>query len=276
MHPFFDKLQELLSAGVPFVAVTLVEAIGSTPQDTGSKMLVTAEGLAFGTVGGGRVEAKAIDQARAMLASPTGPRTLFVNWNLQNDVKMTCGGAVKLFFESFHHAPWNIVIFGAGHIAQALVRTLLNLDCRLTSLDTRKEWLDKLPDSPKLNKIHTDNLASHVATLPQDAAVLLMTMGHSTDVPVLIEALRRGGFPYLGVIGSAAKRAKLKTGILDSGISEESFATVHCPMGLDIGTNHPYEIALSISAQLLQLRDSRHEGNEARRHEVGTRQSGNK
>jgi len=255
VQPYLDKLQELLAAGIPFVSVTLVEAIGSTPQDSGSKMLVTADGLCFGTVGGGRVEAKAIDQAKTMLASPA-PKTLFVNWNLQNDVKMTCGGAVKLFFESYHHAPWNIVIFGAGHIAQALVRTLLNLDCRLTSLDTRKEWLDKLPDSPKLNKIYTDNLAAQVANLPQDASVVLMTMGHSTDVPILIEALRRGGFPYLGVIGSAAKRAQLKKGILQAEIPEASFAGVHCPMGLDIGTNHPYEIALSIASQLLQIRDS--------------------
>ena len=138
----------------------------------------------------------------------------------------------------------------------AFFRTLLNLDCRITSLDSRKEWLDKLPDSPKLNRIHTDNLAAQVANLPQDASVILMTMGHSTDVPILIEALRRGGFPYLGVIGSAAKRAQLKKGILQAEIPETSFAGVHCPMGLDIGTNHPYEIALSIASQLLQIRDS--------------------
>src|SRR6478752_1264956 len=101
MEGYFDKVQELLAGGEPFVSVTLVEAVGSTPQDAGSKMLVTRAGLAFGTVGGGRFEAKAIDQAIAILNQPRGPRTLFVDWNLQTDVKMTCGGTVKLFFEAF-------------------------------------------------------------------------------------------------------------------------------------------------------------------------------
>jgi xanthine dehydrogenase accessory factor len=255
MHPYFDKLQELLAEGAPFVAVTLIDAIGSTPQDAGSKMLVTQDGLAFGTVGGGRVEAKAIEQAKALLAAGA-PRTLFVNWNLQNDIKMTCGGAVKLFFESFASNPWSIAIFGAGHIAQALVRTLLNLDCRILCCDSRPEWLSRLPDSPRLVTTLADDPAGQVARLPAGAFVLLMTMGHSTDAPILVQALRRGDFVYLGVIGSAAKRAALKKGVLEAGIDPEKFAAVHCPMGLDLGTNHPYEIAISIAAQLIQLRDA--------------------
>src|SRR3954470_6166680 len=105
MEGYFEKVQELFAAGDPFVSVTLIDAVGSTPQDAGSKMLVTREGLAFGTVGGGRVEAKAIDQALAMLAQGRAAATLFVDWNLQTDVKMTCGGTVKLFFEAFARAP---------------------------------------------------------------------------------------------------------------------------------------------------------------------------
>jgi xanthine dehydrogenase accessory factor len=218
-------------------------------------MIVTTKRLTFGTVGGGRIEAKAIDQARTMLA-PGSPNTLFVNWNLQNDVKMTCGGAVKLFFERFATEAWPIAIFGAGHIAQALVRTLLNLDCRITCFDARPEWIARLPQSPRLERVCADDLASRIATLPVGACVLLMTKGHSTDTPILIEALRRGSdFPYVGVIGSDAKRAALRRGILESGIEPHAFDAVHCPMGLDFGTNHPYEIALSIVAQLLQVRD---------------------
>jgi xanthine dehydrogenase accessory factor len=188
-----------------------------------------------------------------MLAA--GSRNLLVSWNLQNDIKMTCGGAVKLFFEAYATRPWNVVVFGAGHVAQAVVRTLLNLDCRITCLDARGEWLAKLPESAKLVKVHTNELAGQVTTLPAGAFVLLMTMGHSTDTPILVEALRRGGWGYLGVIGSAAKRAALRRGVLEAGIAEERFAEVHCPMGLDLGTNHPYEIALSIVGQLVQVRD---------------------
>ena len=256
MEGYFDKVQELLAAGDPFVSVTLVDAVGSTPQDAGSKMLVTRAGLAFGTVGGGRVEAKAIDQALAILNQERSPRTLFVDWNLQADVKMTCGGTVKLFFEAFARTPWDIVIFGAGHVAQALVRTLLNLDCRITCFDSRAEWIARLPAHPRLHAIVTDDLASRVASLPAGAFALLMTKGHSTDTPILVEALRRhGDFPYVGVIGSAAKRAALRRGLIELGGDANAFESVHCPMGLALGTNHPYEIGLSIAAQLVQMRD---------------------
>jgi xanthine dehydrogenase accessory factor len=258
VDPHFDKLQELLSAGVPFVAVTLVEAIGSTPADAGSKMLVTAEGRAHGTVGGGRVEVRAVAEAQSLLAetAPGQPRTRLVSWNLQTDIKMTCGGAVKLYFEVFTPTRWPIVIFGAGHVAQALVRTLLNLDCHLTVYDQREEWLARLPASPKLTTHYSPNLPEVASALPDSAFVLLMTQGHSVDAPVLVELLKRDPFPYLGVIGSAAKRAALKKNVLAAGIDERLFEQVHCPMGLDLGTNHPYEIALSIAAQLVQTRDA--------------------
>src|SRR5438105_15637824 len=109
-HGFVERLAELSQSGVPFVCVTMVHAQGSTPQDAGSKMLVTAEGLITGTVGGGRVEYKAIQHAQAMLDKPTTdsrqPIAQLVEWNLKRDVGMTCGGSVKLFFETYNHSDW--------------------------------------------------------------------------------------------------------------------------------------------------------------------------
>src|SRR5277367_4350637 len=117
---FYDRLVALEREGTPFVLVTLVETLGSTPQDAGAKMLVTSAGLHRGTVGGGRVEAAALQFAQEMLApGVTQPR--FASWSLKGDVGMTCGGSVKFYFEP-HPAggsAWPIVIFGAGHIAQA-------------------------------------------------------------------------------------------------------------------------------------------------------------
>src|SRR4051812_35297502 len=90
-HGFVERLAELSQGGVPFVCVTMVQAVGSTPQDAGSKMLVTASGLHSGTVGGGRVELKSIEHARSMLAQPANkaPLTELVEWNLKRDVGMT-------------------------------------------------------------------------------------------------------------------------------------------------------------------------------------------
>src|SRR5881227_4221453 len=134
MPTFFEALNELMAMDVPLVAVTVVDTIGSVPQDRGAKMIVTAEGLRFGTVGGGKVETKAIAEARRMLSGEESASTKFAQWNLQKDVGMTCGGVVKLYFESHNVGRWRIVIFGAGHVANALITMLQHFDCAITCI----------------------------------------------------------------------------------------------------------------------------------------------
>jgi xanthine dehydrogenase accessory factor len=244
-----------MAAEVPLVTVTVVDTIGSVPQDRGAKMIVTAAGLKFGTVGGGKVETKAIGEAQAMLRGAEAETTKFAQWNLQKDVGMTCGGVVKLYFESHNVGKWRIVVFGAGHVANALVNLLVHIDCHVTCIDPRQEWLDKLPASPKLTHVRSDDMPSLVKTIPDDAFVILMTMGHSTDKPILIEILRTRTFPYLGVIGSDAKAAILRRDIAEAGLPEEAKRAFFCPIGLDLGSNHPYEIAVSVVAQMIGIRD---------------------
>ena len=255
MSDFFAQLQALLASGAPFVSVTVVHTVGSVPQDQGAKMLVTAEGLRHGTVGGGRVERKAIEEAQRLLSPDAPERTHFVEWNLKRDVGMTCGGSVKLYFEAFNLTRWRIAVFGAGHVAGALIPLLVQLDCHVTCYDTREEWLARLPDSPRLSRVLSPDLPAEVAKLPDDAFVLLMTMGHATDRPILLEILRGRDFPYLGVIGSAAKAARLKKDVVEAGLPPQLRDAFFCPVGLDVGSNHPVEIAVSVAAQLLQQRD---------------------
>lgn len=257
MPTFFDALGELMAAEVPLVTVTIVDTVGSVPQDRGAKAIVTADGLHFGTVGGGKVETKAIAEAQKMLRGEIADTTHFVQWNLNKDVGMTCGGIVKLYFEAHNAGRWKIVVFGAGHTAQALVSLLVHLDCHLTCIDPRNEWLSRLPDSPKLTKVRSDDMPSLVAKLPEDAYVVLMTMGHTTDKPILIEILRTRTFPYLGVIGSEAKANILRRDVAEAGLPPEMQRAFFCPIGLELGTSHPWEIALSVAAQLVQVRDSR-------------------
>ncbi len=256
MPTFFEALNDLMAAETPLVTVTVVDTAGSVPQDRGAKMIVTGEGLYFGTVGGGRVETKAIAEAKRMLSGEIADNTRFAQWNLAKDVGMTCGGIVKLYFESHNVGRWHIVIFGAGHVANALTTMLVHFDCAITCIDPREEWLAKLPQSPKLTTIQTPDMPSMVKNLPDDAFVILMSMGHRTDEPVLIEILRTRKFPYLGVIGSDAKANVLRRGIAAAGLPEAAQQAFHCPIGIEIGTNHPYEIALSVIAQLIQTRDA--------------------
>jgi xanthine dehydrogenase accessory factor len=252
---FYEKLVGLEKEGAPFVLVTLVEALGSTPQDAAAKMLVTAKGLHSGTVGGGKVEAAALKLAMEVLEKGDAkPR--FVSWTLKGDVGMTCGGSVKFYFEPhFGFGPWDIAVFGAGHVAQALIPVLLPLPCNVTCTDTRSEWLGRLPQAPNLRVIQSETPENLVPKLPDSAFLLVMTMGHSTDRPILRRALTERNFPFIGVIGSSAKAAVLRRELVADGVTEEQASRFHCPVGLDFGTNHPHEIAISIAGQILSERD---------------------
>ncbi len=255
MTTWFEALNELAASNAPFVAVTVVDTLGSTPQDRGSKMLVTAEGRVHGTTGGGRIEARCLAEAKALLDDPTAPKTRFFQWSLEKDIGMTCGGVVRVYFEAFNVTRWNIVVFGAGHVAQSVIELLSKLDCRITCIDPRQEWLARIPDSPKITKIKASDMAGEVAKIPEQSFVVLMTMGHSSDSPILVEILRNRTFPYLGVIGSHSKAKRLRQDIAAAGLPEEAQKAFRCPIGLEIGSDAPAEIAVSVAAQLLEERD---------------------
>jgi len=256
-HGLIERLAEMAAEGEPFVLVTLVETVGSTPQDAGTKMLVDVAGLRFGTVGGGKVEQRAIAAAQALLADPAPKACTLVEWNLKRDVGMTCGGTVTLLFETYHRHPWRVVVFGAGHVGQAVIRCLLLLDCEVACIDSRAEWLGRLPDAAQLEKVRLDEPADHVARLRPGDHVVCMTMGHAADRPIL-EAVFRSGIDLasVGVIGSRAKREVLRRELEAAGISAETVARLRCPIGLPLGSNQPGEIAVSVVAEILQMRDA--------------------
>lgn len=257
-------MNELLLQNTPFVSVTVVDAIGSIPNQIGAKMLVTADGLHYGTVGGGKVETRALSEAKKLLTNDSSlkqdnnSKSMFINWVLDRDLGMTCGGSVKMYFEAHNTNPWRVIIFGAGHCSNALINILMKLDCRITCIDPRQEWLDKLPFATKVSKIMSSDMPSKIDTIPDDAFVVLLTMGHATDKPILISLLKRypgKKFPYIGVIGSKAKAAILLKDLAEANLPASHKDLYHCPMGLPLGSNHPQEIAISIAAQLLQERD---------------------
>lgn len=247
-------MTELDRAGAPFVCVTLIAAKGSVPQEIGSKMVVTETGRSNGTIGGGRVEEAAIRHAKELLTNKPETPCQTVEWNLQRDIGMTCGGMVTFLFERFHRNAWNIVIFGAGHVSQSLARLLATLACRVTVYDTRPDQLALLPTASNIHAHVVDPLTNAVAEIPEGAFVALMTQGHRSDFPVLERILKTRKFPYLGVIGSAAKAAVLKRELREAGVTEDLDRVFRCPLGLPLGKDCPEEIAISIAAEFLQVR----------------------
>lgn len=252
---FLERFQFLQSKGQSFCVVTLVDAKGSTPQDIGARAIVTLEGIFFGTVGGGKLENHAIFHSVELLKTSKHDKKL-LKVNLQKDLGMSCGGEVSLFLETFYSkANWNIAVFGAGHVAQELVPLLQKLDCNIIVIDSRSEWLNKLPKVKNTQLIQSIDMANELKNVPSQSFVALMTMGHSTDLPILENALKNYQFPYVGVIGSQTKAKKIKNELNELGISNEKINSVYCPIGESFGSNSPTEIAFSIVSQLLKIRD---------------------
>ena len=251
------KLQDLAESGTDAVVVTVIGVRGSVPADPGAKMIVTGAGLVWGTVGGGKIEARALSEAIGLLADPKAVCKSDC-WNLQRDVGMTCGGEMTLLFEVHRALPiWRIYLFGAGHVAQALVPVLQTLSCRVTVFEVREDWLVRLPEGPNMKKCLVARFEDGVGEIEDGGFVLSITQGHSMDFPVLRDVfLSERHLPFVGVIGSASKRAVLARDLREAGISREKIGTLVCPLGLPIGGNSPAEIAISIAAQLLKTRDS--------------------
>jgi xanthine dehydrogenase accessory factor len=235
----------------PLVLVTVVAASGSAPGKPGSKMIVTRAGLE-GTVGGGKVEAAALLRARELLGSMAGPETQ--EYHVTQDLGMTCGGSMTLLFESMT-APPRLVIFGAGHVSQALCGMAVLAGFDVTVCDEREEWLteDRFPDA---RERVLGPLAEAVSRVVIDATtfVACVTPGHASDEDVLLGVLSGGARPrYVGAIGSRRKAAILRKELMARGVSEADAASVRVPMGLDIGAVDPREIAVSVVAELVAV-----------------------
>lgn len=243
--------------GAPFCVITVVDARGSIPQEIGARAIVGPDGLIYGTIGGGRIEARGCERARELLAPGSNQTMLVERVNLHRDVGMTCAGDMTLVYEIFRpDSEWNIVIFGAGHIAQKLCRFLAEMDCRITCIDTRPEWLGRLPDNGRVRRRLVANFEDGVdQAVTRGAFVLVMTMGHATDIPVL-HALyeRQPEAGFLGVLGSDGKAAIMRRELRQSGLPEDFVGRITCPMGEKFGDNTPPEIAASILTMLLRKR----------------------
>lgn len=261
-----EHLQKLHAEQISYVLVTLVDIQGSAPQVVGAKMLVTSGGLFWGTVGGGKIEAHSIRHAQELLLAASKETATdksfseLKKWNLQTQIGMSCGGEVSLFFDVQFLKSWPIYIFGAGHISQELCRLLSTWSCQVQVFDPRPEWLERLPS--RIKAVRSENPPSEINSLAENGFVLCMTQGHATDLPILSAALIKNQnnpaekrFPFVGVIGSSTKARKIKLELKQLGIQDSEIERIQCPLGLPIGNNTPAEIAVSIAAQLLAVRD---------------------
>jgi xanthine dehydrogenase accessory factor len=256
----FKEIAEKREAGHTFVLATMVRSRGSSPRDVGAKMLVFPDGAIFGTIGGGNFEKMVIEDCLGLFkggdhAGRTGSRTLFKTYRFSRSgpdaTGMCCGGEADIFMELFA-PPERLVIFGGGHIARDLVKIAASLDFRITIIDDRQEILSQY--QRPIETILTDSeYEDHLPALNENCYVVIVTRSHIVDRRVLARVIREN-VAYLGMIGSRTKVSDTIAFLKAHGIEDSLLDKVHTPIGLDIGAEGPYEIAISIAAELIAAR----------------------
>lgn len=255
-----DFTHETGTAG--FVLVRVVEAKGSTPRDTDAWMLVSAAG-SLGTIGGGRLELEAIDQARNVLAgAEASPLAL----PLGPAIGQCCGGHVTLSFEIIPPARFSEVeamvaaedasdpevwLFGGGHVGRALAAALLLLPVKVQVVETR---VDELARTPRDATRHLTALPeSLVAGIAPGSAVIVLTHDHALDFLIVSAALKRDDLAQVGMIGSTTKRATFEHQFIREGGDRARLAKLTCPIGRKVADKRPAVIAATVAADIIAV-----------------------
>lgn len=259
-----EALARFLLAPEPVIRVLVKTVEGSAPREEGAFMLVSPTRL-FGTIGGGFAEFDAIDHARNLLREKKAASEKITL--LGPDSGQCCGGRLTLSFaevteemaialleqaeEAVRALPL-VALFGAGHVGNALVTALSPLPFRLLMVETRADALSGLPQG--LEKRLTAMPEMVIADLPPGAIVLILTHDHALDFLIASEALKRDDLAYVGMIGSASKRASFAGHFRRDGNDPALLDRLTLPIGGDrVKDKRPAVIAAMVAAEMLSL-----------------------
>lgn len=216
-------------------------------------MLVYKNGAIDGSIGGGALEKKVIGQALDVLKNNTAQ---IVTHNLVNELAMCCGGIVKLFIEPVMSRK-KLYIFGAGHCGKALAKFAADLDFNVSLIDDRYDAFEGI-DNSECTLIN-DHHATAIENLnfDENTYIVILTYNHAFDREILALTSKKA-HGYIGMIGSLRKVAIAKKNIVSSNIlNEQEVNEIDMPIGLDIKAITPQEIAISILAKLIEVRNKK-------------------
>lgn len=251
MKDIYQKIIEIENSSQKAVVCTVISTKGSTPRKTGAKMLVFENKSIFGTIGGGALENKVIDEAVEVLIAD---KAKIVHHDLVNEFDMCCGGSVDVFMEPIKN-KMKLHIFGAGHIGKFLAKIAVDLNFSVSLIDEREEGFENI-NSKEINCINEQHISAiEKLTFDQQTFVVVLTHDHAYDREIVALCSKKES-AYLGMIGSQRKAEMAKKILISSDlISKEKFATIDSPIGFDINAITPEEIAVSILAKLISVRN---------------------
>ncbi len=257
MREILEAFLDEIRFGRRAVLATIVRSSGSTPRTMGARLIVHADGTSRGTIGGGAFEAMVIFDAKALLAAPKlAPalkRYTFTEHG-EDALGMACGGTAEVLLEPTGPSE-RLIVFGAGHVGLALARLARTVGFAPELIDDRPEWCE-IARAEALGRVWQcgGDYQSGIPELDPSCFIAVVTRCHRTDRAAL-KAVIGLNARYVGLIGSRRKKAVIFAALgAEDGVPQEALARVHCPIGLPIGGETPEEIAVSIVAELLQVK----------------------
>lgn len=252
----YRSIVETLAHGEAVAIATVTKASGSVPRGVGSKMLVWRDGTIEGTVGGGTMEERVIQEAREAIGDgrPRYREYLFAS-DAENSVGL-CGGQAEVFIEVVRPQQ-TLMIIGAGHIAVPLAKMGAMNGFRVVMVDDRAEFItpERFPDAAERIHVHYERESERLDLMPIqiDAATHVVVATWGWDEPALAQVLKSPA-PYVGLVSSRRKFKLIADLLRQHGYGDEDIARIHAPIGLDIGAETPDEIAVAIMGEIIMQR----------------------
>ena len=250
LQEVYKAICESLQRGDAVCVATVIATAGSTPRESGAKMVIWENGRSLGSVGGGQLELRVMEAAKEVFRSG---RPALLHFALKDEGAGDpgiCGGDADVFLE-LAGGKLHLVVIGGGHVGQALSRMAALAGFRVTVMDDRDLDSDLFPDEVELMQVE-DYGRLPLERVGRTSCVAVMTPEHAADREALRQLVDLP-LAYLGMIGSRRKVAATFQHLRDDSVTEESLSRVHAPIGLDIGADTPEEIAISILAEIVQV-----------------------
>ncbi len=250
----FEEIVQLRRAGLRAALATVIVRKGSTPRKDAAKMLIYEDGRRTGTIGGGCAEAEVCREAMAALLSSKPSLLKFdLTGDDAEDGGMICGGSMEVYVEPILPDP-TLVIFGAGHVGQCVADIAHTLGFRIYVVDDRIKYAsrERFSHADALYVDGWDEVFKQVA-VNDSTYLLIVTRGHQYDLACLRFALKSPA-KYIGLMGSSRKVNLFFETLEKEGMDPAQFKRVYAPVGIQIGSETPEEIAVSIAAELISIR----------------------
>lgn len=234
---------------------TVVYAEGSTPGKVGMKMIIDAQGEIQGTIGGGAIEMRVIN--KTLKERPTRPEhwEFDLGGDFPNEkTGMLCGGKQAILIDPLFTGH-ELYIVGGGHCGQALAEFATKCDFVVNILDDREAIITQAKHltGVRATQVSYSQIAEHIH-FNSEPYIVVMTHGHKHDEAIMRQIIGNS-YKYLGIIGSANKVDTIFKRMLADGFSEDALKKLYTPIGLAIGSQTPHEIAISILAQLIAVKN---------------------